>query len=98
MGGWREWGDAVDEKRRFDWRTIIVVLVMLLGQTVFEYGVMVTQINDLSRRVERIEQKLDDRMLPRDEFEKRHQDLEKRVEDLREREQQLEMEKARPRN
>lgn len=98
MGGWREWGDAVDEKRRFDWRTLGAMLVMLVGQAAVEYGIMSTQISELGRRVERIEQKLDDRMLPRDEFEKRHQDLEKRFEELREQVQELEMDKVRRRN
>lgn len=88
---WRTWSGVEDEKRRFDWRTVFAMLIMLVAQGAAEYGVMSTQINDLSRRVERLEQKIDERMEPRDEFEKRHEDLRREVENLRERIQQIEM-------
>lgn len=88
--GWKS-SMPESEKRRFDWRTVGIMFLMLVGQGAVQYGIITTQINELTRRVEKIEQKLDDRMMPRDEFEKRHQDLERRVEELRERVQQLEV-------
>lgn len=82
-----------DEKRKFDWRTILATGVLLIAQGAIQWGIITTQINELTRRVEKIEQKLDDTMMPRREFEMRHQDLAKEVEDLRERVQRLEINK-----
>lgn len=81
------------DKRHFDWRMFFATAALVAGQGLIQYGVIVTQVSELQRRVDRIEQKLDDKMLPRDEFEKRHQDLERRNEELRERVQQLELRK-----
>lgn len=77
---------------KFDWRMFLGMFVMVAGQGLVGYGVIKTQIEDMARRMERVEQKIDDKMLTRDEFEKRHQDLRREVEDLRERVQILELE------
>ena len=79
-------------KYRFDWKMAAVTFAMVAGQGLIQYGVVVTKMADLERRMERVEQKIDDKMLTRDEFDKRHEDLRRQVEDLRERVQTLELE------
>jgi len=81
----------MDEHKPFDWKMAGATFFMVAAQGLVQYGVIVTQVSDLTKRVDRLEQKIDDRMLPREEFEKRHQELERRVEELRERIQQLEI-------
>jgi predicted nuclease with TOPRIM domain len=84
-----------EERRayRFDWKMAAVTIATIIGQGAIQYGVVTTKMSDLERRMERVEQKIDDRMLPREEFEKRHEDLRKLFEELRERVQQLEMQR-----
>lgn len=81
----------MDEHKPFDWKMFGATFIIVAAQGLVQYGVIVTEVNELTRRMNRMEQKLDDKMLPRDEFEKRHQDLERRFEELRERVQQLEL-------
>lgn len=81
------------DRKPFDWRMAGATFLMVAGQGLIQYGVITTQVAELNRRVERIEQKMDDKMMPRDEFEKRHQDLVQRVEELRERVQQIEIDR-----
>jgi predicted nuclease with TOPRIM domain len=78
-------------RRHFDWRMAGVTFLIVAGQGAIQYGVIVTKMSEFERRMEHVEAKIDDKMMTRDEFEKRHQDLERRVEDLRERVQQLEL-------
>jgi predicted nuclease with TOPRIM domain len=87
--------DDYEERRayRFDWRMAAVTFLMVAGQGAIQYGVIKTNQEDLARRMERVEGKIDDKMLPRDEFEKRHEDLRRQVEELRERVQALEVKK-----
>jgi predicted nuclease with TOPRIM domain len=81
----------MDDHRPFDWKMAGATFVMVAAQGLIQYGVIVTQVSELQRRVDRIEQKIDDKMMPREEFEKRHTELERRMEELRERVQQLEL-------
>lgn len=74
----------------------VATFILVAGQGLVQYGVIVTQVGELQRRVDRIEGKIDDKMLPREEFEKRHLELEKRVEELRERVQQMEFQQRKP--
>jgi dsDNA-specific endonuclease/ATPase MutS2 len=76
---------------KFDWRMFIGMFVVVVGQGAIQYGVIKTNQEELARRMEHVEQKIDDKMEPRDEYEKRHEDLRREVEDLRERVQQLEI-------
>lgn len=80
-----------DERKPFDWRMFFATFALVAAQGLIQYGVIVTQVSELQRRVDRIEGKIDDKMMPRDEFEKRHLELEKRFEELRERVQQIEI-------
>lgn len=75
---------------KFDWRMLTGVFVMVAIQGLIGIGIIKTEMAEITRRMERVEQKIDDKMLTRDEFEKRHEDLRKQFEDLRQRVQALE--------
>ncbi len=76
----------------------LATFLLVAGGALVQWGVVVTQVQDMVRRQDRMEMKLDDKMMPRDEFEKRHQELEKRVEELRERVQEMEIDRMYPKH
>lgn len=78
-----------DAKQKFDWRMAGFTFLLVAAQGFIQWGVIVTKVDDLERRLERVEAKVDEKFLTREEFEKRHQELQRRVEEQREQIQEL---------
>lgn len=62
---------------------IITAVLVVVGFAV-QWGIFANQIGELTRRITVLEEKIDNRLMSRDEFEKRHAELERRVEVLEE--------------
>jgi chromosome segregation ATPase len=74
-------------RAKFDWRTLAGLVLTVLCSTAVQWGIYSNQVSELNRRVEKIENLLENRTLDRTEYEKRHEELADRVRELESREE-----------
>jgi hypothetical protein len=73
-----------EDSRRFDWRTVAIMVGAMVASTAVQWGVFTSKLEEHGRRLEKIERILEDRSISKDEYERRHDDLSKRVEENKE--------------
>lgn len=60
---------------------ILTVQILMLGAV---YGSLSFQVADHTRRIDLIEKRMEERILQREEYERRHEDMQKQIDMLRE--------------
>jgi len=79
--------DELRNGRSIRFQNVLTPILVIIGFAV-QWGIFANQISELTRRIGVLEEKIDNRMMSRDEFEKRHAELERRVQQL-ERQEEL---------
>jgi Tfp pilus assembly protein PilO len=82
-------------RSKFDWRTSVVTVVVVLVTAAIQWGVLSAQITDHSRRLDLLDRQISERSVARDEYDRRHEDLIRQLEELRKELEDLRQQEAR---
>jgi hypothetical protein len=75
--------DSNGRNGKFDWRTSLVTVVVVIITAAIQWGVLSAQITDHSRRLDLLEHQLSERIVSREEYDRRHDDLIRQLEQVR---------------
>ena len=82
-------------KSKFDWRTSVVTVVVVLVTAAIQWGVLSAQITDHGRRLDLLDRQISERSVARDEYDRRHEDLIRQIEEVRKELEDLRSQEAR---